>query len=488
MASRNPPVGEMKKLVSLIDRSAFDEFMYPKSSEQTKFQPSVKPYHNFTQDTVVWPFIGSPEWGKRITFNVPWPWEGDFLNWVVLRLKPLSWIQPSVQQHLGPTLGDWKLVNQIGLGSGNTNYQNDFYVWANNLGTSAIALAEMEVDGVIVEQFSGDWINVWNKTNHSVTGAVAWDDGVYGSYSQPPSVNNTWPSEDGYIYCSLPFWFTRWVNTAFPLVSSRGPNTVRFHITLRPFKEVIQKLNAPLACDETPLNTSFIIQEQGGAFQTITTQSYIPLFEGADILAGISHIENPLRQQYIDLPHEIMMNPVTEITYGEPLKYVVSKTVDGIHVQLPINANGPLKQILFFIRRKAVAEYNEWANYSATPTLEADPTWNPVRPLLKKAVLQIGTATWADEDEQWWRATPNIQMPGGIRGYGNYIYGYNFAEKPTEFNPSGTLNPDRVDIRLNLTVNPPNGPSDGEWTVTVFLITTNWMRFQNSIANQVFMD
>lgn len=472
-----PPVGELKKIVSLVDRSSFDEYVYPIQSELTKFQPSVKPYHNFTKETVTWPFIGSPEWGKRITFEVPWPWEGDFLNWIALRLKPLSWIQPSVQQHLGPTLGDWTLV-----------HPNDFYVWANNLGTTAIALAEMEVDGVIIEQFSGDWINVWNRTHHTVSGATAWDDGVYGSYTQQPSVNNTWPSEDGYIYCYLPFWFSRWANTAFPLISTRGPHTVRFHITLRPFKEVIQKLQAPLACDETPLNKSFVIEDASTNFQTITAQGGVPLFEAADILAGISYIENPLRQDYVDKPHELMMNPVTEITYGEPLKYVLSKTVDGINIQLPIVANGPLKQILFFIRRKAVAEYNDWNNYSATPAADADPTWNPVQPLLKHAVLQIGTATWADEGEQWWRASANTPMPGGVRGYGSYIYGYNFAEKPAEFTPSGSLNASRVDIRLNLTVTPPNGPSDGEWTVSVFVLTTNWMRFQNSIANQVFSD
>jgi hypothetical protein len=28
-------------------------------------------------------------------------------------------------------------------------------------------------------------------------------------------------------------------------------------------------------------------------------------------------------------------------------------------------------------------------------------------------------------------------MPGGVRGYGDYIYGYNFAQVPTDF--SGDL-------------------------------------------------
>ena len=100
----------------------------------------------------------------------------------------------------------------------------------------------------------------------------------------------------------------------------------------------------------------------------------------------------------------------------------------------------------------------------------------------------IGTAVWVDEDELWWRASPDINLPGGVRAYGNYIYGYNFANKPADFSPSGTVNASRVDLRLNLTVNPPDGTENIEWTVTVFIVGYNWMRFENGLANQIFMD
>ena len=96
----------------------------------------------------------------------------------------------------------------------------------------------------------------------------------------------------------------------------------------------------------------------------------------------------------------------------------------------------------------------------------------------------VGTAVWADEEELWWRSN-TVNLPGGIRGGGNYIYTYNFADTPTEFAPSGSLNTSRVDMRLNLTVKPVD---DMEWTVTVFYIGTNWMRFENGLANVLFMD
>jgi hypothetical protein len=185
------------------------------------------------------------------------------------------------------------------------------------------------------------------------------------------------------------------------------------------------------------------------------------------------------------------MNPVVETTFAEPLKYTVNRSAgEFIQISLPLTeANGPIKQILFFLRRNAtITQFNDWNNYSAVLDNELDPIWNPSKPLLQHAQLQIGTAVWADQPERWWRATSNSAMPGGVRGYGDYIYGYNFAQVPTDFSPSGSVNASRVDMKLNLTVAAPGGKADGEWTVTVFIIGYNWLRFQNGLANLVFMD
>ena len=479
------PVGELKKLVSLVDRSDFDNFVFPADADRTAFQPDFKPYHNFTQDTLVLPFTGEAAWGKRITFAVPWPWQGDFINWIALRLKPYSWLSAEAQRHLGPDVGDWVLLDPA-----------NFYIWANSLGTIAIERAEMEIDGQIVEQFSGDWTNVWNRTAHDVSASLPFDDAMYGAYTGTPTQNRYQVSEDGYVYCYIPFSFAKFQNTAFPLVSKARADTVRFHITLRPFHQVIRKLSAPLACDETPLGKTIQARDYLFPFRVIRdikVTTVIPGFQAADLLLGVTYIDGELRKAYVERPHEILVNPVTETYFAEPLKYVantLATTGDQIRIQLPITtANGPIRQLIFFLRRNAtVQQFNDWNNYSATLANEADPVWNPERPLLVSAQLQVGTAVWADEGEEWWRAASNILMPGGIRGYGSYIYAYNFAEKPAEFSPSGSVNASRTDIRLNLTVAPQGGASDGEWTVTVFVVGTNWFRFQNGLANLLFAD
>jgi len=476
------PVGELKKLVSLVDRSDFDEYAFPQDAKTTVFRPDSKPYHVLTQETAVWTFAGSPNWGQRMTFSVPWPWQADFLSWIALRLKPSTWLPPEAFNRLAPNGTDFVPIDP-----------NNLYVWAKSLGTIAIERAELEVDGVTLETFSGDWINVWNKLYHNTSNAVAYDDGVYNS-NTTVSQNDILPSEDGYIYCYLPFMFSKLVNTAFPILSSRGPDTIRFHITLRPFSQVIRKVTNPLTCNETPCGKTFTVRDYSypyRKFTDVTIPLGVPSFETADIVCGVSSVNDTLRKGYIEQPHEILMSPVVETTFAEPLKYLTNRSAGAsIHISLPLTeANGPVRQILFFLRRNAsVTTFNDWNNYSAVLENELDPIWNPSRPLLQRAQLQVGTAVWADEPERWWRATPNVSMPGGIRGYGNYIYGYNFAEKANEFSPSGSVNASRVDMKLNLTVAAPGGAADGEWSVTVFLVGHNWLRFQNGISNMVFMD
>lgn len=475
------PVGELKKIVSLVDRTDFDEYVYPKDTDQTVFLSKYVPYHTFQQEATNFPFAGSPNWGQRLTFTMPWPWPADFLNYLTLRFKPNSWLTPDMLKHLGPELNDWVPMPN----------DNAFWIWTNSLGIAAVEHAEMEIDGVTVEEFSGDWINVWSKCYRDASSGIATDE-MLGSHTKL-SRKNIFPSEDGYIYCPLPFWFSRFANSAFPLVSCAGPNTVRFHVTLRPFSAVVRKLVDALDCKESPCNHELKIRNYySEAFtntRTIQIESRIPSFETVDFLCGLSNIDGELRTAYRDQPHEMLMYPIVETNFSEPLKYVVNTgSSDTIKIGLPILGNGPIRQMLFFLRRKASIDlYNEYTNYSGLLTSEMDPVWNPVQPLLKRAQLMIGTAVWADEDEAWWRANA-IDLPGGVRAYGNYIYCYNFADRPHEFSPSGSLNMSRVDVRLNLTVAVPASTHNTEWTVTVFLMGTNWMRFQNGLANVLFMD
>ena len=182
---------------------------------------------------------------------------------------------------------------------------------------------------------------------------------------------------------------------------------------------------------------------------------------------------------------------IQTFTFDEPLKYAISKTSsDTITVQLPLEANHPLEEIIWFVRRKEASNNNEWTNYSAVLEREYNSTFNPLVPLLKRAVIQVNGITICDASEQYYRQLLSTHHKGGIISYKKYIYGYPFARHPSEeHQPSGSLNASRVQsLRLTLEIQSPISLYDSSWEIKVFCIGLNWLRFENGICNKLFTD
>ena len=475
--------GRMRRLVSLVDRGNQDEFFYPQDATHSVFQPNFQPYHNFAQETLEMPYTGSANWGQRITFTLPFPWTGDCLSWVALRITPESWLPGNVVNGLMRAApNQWTYKDISGA-----------WTWASGLGSNAIQHVEMEVNGIVIEQWSGDWMDVWHKMCLDPSRGSGWRDSVFGSEDLTDPIKTVLPTEDGSVYAYFPFWFARRRNAAFPLVSVHGEGNVRFHITLRKFEDVIRKVGLKRNCDETMLNTQINFTDN----DTNIPINYVAMMEGvppklknAILVCGFVHIDGNLRSAYLHRPHEIFTEPVINIPFAEPLKYLIGPSdKEQIHVSLPLEAaNGPIRQIVWFLRRKANWRFNSWTNYGAYLENEIIPVFKPQRPLLKKAVLRVGTVVWAEQDEFWWRYRGALQNPGEIQLLDSYIYAYSFASDPVKFGPTGSVNASRAEMRLDLFVSPPEGVDHREWEVQVFVMSHNWMRFQNGIAERLFTD
>lgn len=507
------PIGEMKRLVTLVDRGDADQYFYPAGTQETAFLPNFKPYHNFAQEIVELPYTGAAAWGQRITFALPFPWMGDCLNWVALRFRPQHWLPGDmVSKLLQPNPRRWIYATQT-----------DEWMWASNLGSSAIALVEMEVNGTVVEQWSGDWIDIWQRVYMDSSRAAGWRDSVSGTvpretvsvgsvfYDNPsgsaaPSgallnEQTILPTEDGNVYAFLPFWFARRRNAAFPIASIQGGSNsgggssggVRFHITLRKFDEVVRRVSMPRLCDESPLGQTFYLINRDtdiDLIEQVDVGGLVPQLAEASILCHFTHLEGELRDAYIHKTHQTLIEPVINISFSEPLKYAVNAgSGDTITVSLPLEAaNGPVREIIWFLRRKDAYKYNSRTNYGAYLEGEVDSVFKPQRSLLTKAVLRVGSVVWADKDERWWRSRGSLQHSGSTGLFSSYIYAYSFADYPERFGPSGSMNASRAEMRLDLTVAPPTGVDNTEWTVEVYVVSHNWMRFQNGMAERVFSD
>jgi hypothetical protein len=207
-------------------------------------------------------------------------------------------------------------------------------------------------------------------------------------------------------------------------------------------------------------------------------------------MCGFTHLDSGLREAYIKKPHEILIEPVINIPFNEPLKYLVNTgSTDTITVSLPLDAaNGPIREIIWFVRRKDVSKFNSWTNYGAYMEDEIHPIYRPQRPLLKKACLRVGTVVWAEQDEMWFRQRGALHHPGSIQVIYSYLYAYSFANDPQQFSPNGSVNASRAPLRLELTITPPAGVLNTEWEVQVYIVSHNWMRFQNGLAEVLFAD
>jgi len=184
-------------------------------------------------------------------------------------------------------------------------------------------------------------------------------------------------------------------------------------------------------------------------------------------------------------PFEILHREVQTFYFDEPLKYAIGKKTDAVRIQLPLEANHPIEEIIWFVRLKDVRNNNAWTNYTSV----LDSTWSEKaarQPLLENAIIQANGTTICDADEQYYRQLIASAHRGGRAAYANFIYGYPFARTPGEHQPSGSFNASRVNsLRLVLDVKPPPGLS---WEVKVFCIALNWLRFENGLANPMFED
>jgi hypothetical protein len=294
---------------------------------------------------------------------------------------------------------------------------------------------------------------------------------------------------------------------------------VRIQITLRPFQDVVRRRAvARTAPDEVPLGSTVRFLDITGETPIpydVRLPTRVPDFEEATVFAGVGLLEDPLRSAYMRQPLELLYEPVTHMVFDVPDVLAHERGVGGgtVSMQLPLRElNGPVREIVFFLRRKAVWAYNEWTNYGALlePELVATIpvsgalalTEVPVqKPMLQRARLLVDNAVWRDETEVWWRTEYALAHRGGVRSAAGMVYGYVLGDAAQwtadRLQPAGTVNTSRAGMRLDLEILPPaaspfqgcEGPWGGSsWEVHVFAIGINWMKFAEGQIGPLFKD
>ena len=473
------PGGDITTLLDLTDRDEQDNDFFPLETTATWFSRNPNrrniPFVPTVQD---FPFRGPASYGQRFTFDIGSLPCGDLIVGTAIQITLSHWLD---------------ITTQLNIQSGIYSYTNpeEAFFFANSIGSCIIEKAELEIGGVTIETIDGDFIYVNSSLAYDLNNQFGVANDSFGSVSIPdllawnPSRN--FPIEDGNIFCLLPFFFMRnRLRESLPMIAIKE-GSAKIHVTFKPFDQVIRQLRGYRdSCDSTPLGTTISFNDSALLKNISPIQ---PDFQQVKLVTYGAYLDGQERQKMLRNPFEHLIREVQTFTFDEPLKYSISKgSNDTVTIQLPLEANHPLEEIVWFVRRKGSTN-NEWTNFSSVLEREYDPIFKPFTPLLQSAVLQVNGQTICDAPEQYYRQLIASHHRGGSVPYSKYIYGYPFARKPGEHQPSGSLNASRVQsLRLTLTVQVPTSDYDTNWEVKVFCIGLNWLRFENGIANKLFTD
>lgn len=493
----NIPKGSSTTLLDLVSRDIQDNTLFPLNSSITRFTrddtlrtiPMAPVMREFT-------FKGPATLGQTFTFELSDMNCGDLISGLYLQIQLADWLSAITRNNLiNGTLVPYSPL--------------EFWTYCNSLGTSIVEEATLEVDDQILEKITGDSIHVSSLLFPDLNTHVGLADTLgFKSIADIKAANGTHAffTEEGWITVPLVFSMLRERLTAtFPLIACRS-GTMRIRVTLKKYSQIVRILSGSRAsCEDTPtgkvfqvVNTLLTVNSIQLINSSITNkdpklQALVgePGLKNIQLLTQGIFVDGPYREMLLREPFERPFREIQQFDFTEPLKYVVNKNGDDmITVQLPLEANGPVEEIVWFLRRKAaITLNNDWTNYSATLEKDYHPTFAPLEPLLLSAKIQANGQDIIQQEEAWFRSHIARAHKSGKTSYDAFVYGYSFAKHPGQHNPSGTINASRLNsLRLTLNVKPPGGSSDTEWEVHVFVYAFQWVRFGNGICNKVFID
>lgn len=499
--SFNKPRGNITTVLDLVSRDSQDNYFFPLDSTQSWF--SNEPYQkSYTTANSIseWPCRGVADWGGRLEFVLGNAKAGDLLRDVIFQFRIGHWYDDN-------TISKLQKYEYVGVAEDSPSPP---WTYINSLGTSIIDYAEIQIGDQTIETLSSEFIRTYYTLYPDINTAFGIGCDGSGDGTNLELSTNTgmfsplrpWPTERGIYMCVLPFFFTRTrLKETIPILSC-ADQSIRIIIYLKPFSSCVRIAKSDAvrtSCTDTPLGKTITFDKSGGGTATIHTSDTIPRIQDARIVTVCPLLSEPMRMNYLRKPFEQMYKFVQIFSFDEPLKYIVSKPSstnnDVIDIQLPLELNHPVQELVWVFQRKAVEVNNEWSNLqpfvaSQYKQTRFFPEW------LNYASLRINGVLVEQGPGHRFRYDCAQKHLGGLIAWSSYIYGHSFAQFPDDHRPSGTLNMSRSHaVVLNLSVNVPTAIPTVEgfgnivpngWSVFVFALYYNWMRFENGIANRIF--
>jgi len=295
-------------LLQLVALGKQDVFLTG-NPQMTWFKMVYRRYTNFAIESQPMYFDGTPDFGKRITCNVPR--RGELLGQVILEV----------------TLPALKLTT------------GDPVSYINSVGHALIQEISIEIGEQEIDRQNGEWMEIWSNyttTTDKQTGFYNMIGKVDG-YS-PPTLFG--PLK---LYIPLRFWFCKNPGMALPLIALQY-HPIRINLTLRPLSQLFfsQELTGP-----------------GCTTLEVTPASITDLMLWGDYV----YLDVDERRRFVSNAHEYL---IEQVQYTAPIPIAPGATSGSLRLEF----NHPVRELFWYIQRDDLTRYHEYFNYSSLGTFE----------------------------------------------------------------------------------------------------------------------
>lgn len=317
--------------------------------------------------------------------------------------------------------------------------------WTNGIGYFMIDYVELQLGGEMIDRITGDLMDAWMELSTQ----LGIKNSLYTMIGKSITFNKNTQTNAMKLLIPLPFWFTRGVERALPLISMQYTD-IKIVIQFKPFDQCWFKLS-----DGAQPPDGITITKA----DLICNYIYLDVFERQK-LAAQNNIEYLIEQFQIANTYLIYQNT--------------------ININVPIYFNHPVKELIWMYRTNDATNTNNYYNYANILN------YNTPFEILYEPFNTI-QLRFNGNDRLDFMPAKYFYLYQPYRhhscGTSQYIHVYTFALNPEALQPSGTSNFSKLDnVVLTLTCN----PNIQYGAIYTFATNYNILRIQNGMTGLMF--
>ena len=396
-------------LVELIARGNQDVYLI--GNPQFSFFKSVYRRHtNFAIEPIRQIFTESPDFGKKMTCIIDK--KADMLNDILLEVE-----LPALQNDVS---------------------------WVNGIGYFMIDYVELQIGGEPIDHITGDLLDAWME----ISTQLGIKNSLYNMIGKNITFNKNSQTGILKLLIPLPFWFSRGVERALPLIAMQYFD-VKVIVQFKTFDQCWYKLS-----ESSPSSTQIITNAS-----LICNYIYLDTYERQK-MATQDSFEYLIEQFQESNSYQVPLN--------------------CINLNVPLFFNQPVKELIWMYRTNVATNANDYYNYANILNYN---TPNE----LKNTPFDSIQLRFNGNDRFEYMPSNFFYLYQPYRhhscGTTQYIHSFSFSLNPEGTQPSGTCNFSKIDnVSLNLTCN----PNIQTGYLNIYAINYNILKIQSGMAGLMF--